>query len=44
MFELAVTAFGRNEIPSIVSQELEDVANFHSVQIIGDADENKKAI
>ena len=42
MFELAMTAFGSNKIPSIVLQELEDITNFHNLQIIGDAYENKK--
>jgi hypothetical protein len=35
MFELAVTAFGCHEIPSIVSEKFEDLTNFHGAQMIG---------
>ena len=42
MFELAVTAFRCNEIPSIITQELKDIANFHGAHIIGEPGENKK--
>ena len=42
MFELPVTALSCDENPTIVSQELEDIANFHSVQPIGDLMENQK--
>jgi len=42
MFELPVTALSCDENPTIVSQELEDIANFHSVHMIGDLMENQK--
>jgi len=44
MFELAVTAFGCHEIPSIVSEKFEDITNSHGAQMIGYAVWKSKAI
>ena len=42
MFELAMTAFRRHQIPSIVSKEFEDITNFHGAQMIGYPCGNRK--
>jgi hypothetical protein len=44
MFELAMTAFGCHEIPSIVTEKFEDITNFHGAQMIGHAVWKSKAI
>jgi len=42
MFKLPVTTNSRDERPTIISEELEDIANLHSSDIIGQSIENQK--
>jgi len=42
MFELTMTTHNRDQRPTIISEELEDVANLHSPNMIGESIENQK--
>lgn len=42
MFKLTMTTHSRHHRPTIISEQLENVTNFHSSQMIGESIENQK--
>jgi hypothetical protein len=42
MFELPMTTHSRDERPTIIFEELKDITNLHSSNMIGESIENQK--